>query len=49
MLAHWRNSSRVDMSLHSDIIPILSYSMLLPLNTECLVEKQQIPISNSLV
>ena len=48
MLAHWSNSPRVDISLHSYIIPILSYSVLLLLNTACLVEKQQISILKSL-
>ena len=46
MLAHWNNSSRVDMSLHSDTLFWLRTNQYFPflLNVACLAEKQQIPI-----
>ena len=47
VLAHWNNSSRIDMSLHSDTLFWFRAYQSLPLllNAACLVEKQQIPIS----
>ena len=46
VLAHWDNSSRIDMSPHSDILSWFwaNQSLLLLLNAACLTEKQQIPI-----
>ena len=46
VLAHWNNSPRVDMSLHSDTLFWFwaNQSLLFLLNAACLVEKQQIPI-----
>jgi len=46
MLAHWNNSLRVDMSLHSDTLSWFraKRSLLFLLNALCLVEKQQILI-----
>ena len=51
VLAHWNNSLRVDMSLHSDTLfwSRVNQSLLLLLNAEYLAEKQQIPILLSLV
>ena len=50
MLAHWNNSPRKDMSLHSDTVfcSRSKQSLLLLLHTACLGEKQQIPILQSL-
>jgi hypothetical protein len=46
VLAHWNNSPRVDMSLHSDTLFWFraNQSLLFLLNAACLAEKQQIPI-----
>jgi hypothetical protein len=46
LLAHWNNSLRVDMSLHSDTLFWFRViqSLLFLLNAACLVEKQQILI-----
>jgi hypothetical protein len=46
-LAHWNNSPRLDMSLHSDIsFWFIAYqSLLFLLNIACLEEKQHIAIS----
>ena len=46
VLAHWKNSVRVDMLLHSDTLywDCVNQSLLLVLNTACLAEKQQIQI-----
>jgi hypothetical protein len=46
VLAHWKNSSRVDMSLHSDTLSWFhaNQSLLLLLNVLWLAEKQQISI-----
>jgi hypothetical protein len=46
VLAHWNNSPRVDMSLHSDILFWFraNQSLLFLLNAAWLAEKQQIPI-----
>ena len=46
VLAHWCNSPRVDMSLHSDKLFWFwaNQSLLFLLNASCLAEKQQIPI-----
>jgi len=43
VLAHWNNSTRVDMSLHSDTVSWFraNQSLLLLLNAACLAEKQQ--------
>jgi hypothetical protein len=51
VLAHWNNSPRVDMSLHSDTLVWFraNQSLLFLLNAACLAEKQQIPILMSLV
>jgi hypothetical protein len=51
VLAHWNNSPRVDMSLHSDTLFWFraNQSLLFLLNAACLAEKQQIPILKSLV
>ena len=51
VLAHWNNSPRVDMMLHSDTLFWFraNQSLLLPLNAACLAEKQQISILKSLV
>ena len=50
VLAHWNNSPRIDMSLHSDILFWFraNQSLLLLLNATCLAEKQLIPILYSL-
>jgi hypothetical protein len=51
VLAHWNNSPRVNMSLHSDTLfwfRANQYVLFLR-NAMCLAEKQQIPISYSLV
>jgi hypothetical protein len=46
VLAHWNNSPRVDLSLHSDtLFWFRDQSLLVLLNAACLAEKQQIPIS----
>jgi hypothetical protein len=47
VLAHWNNSPRVDMPLHSDTLFWFrtNQSLLFLLNAACLAEKQQIPIS----
>jgi hypothetical protein len=47
VLAHWNNSSQVQMSLHFDTLAWFQTNQYLPLliNAACLVEKQQIPIS----
>jgi len=44
VLAHWDNSPRVDMSLHSDTLShfLANQSLLFLLNTACLAEKQEI-------
>ena len=46
VLAHWNNSQRKDMSLHSDTSFWFraNQSLLFLLNAVCLAEKQQIPI-----
>jgi hypothetical protein len=46
VLAHWNNSPRVDMSLHSDTLFWFrpNHSLIFLLNAACLAEKQQIPI-----
>ena len=46
VLAHWNNSLRADMSLHSDTLFWFraNQSLLFLLNVVCLAEKQQIPI-----
>ena len=46
MVAHWNNSRRVDMSLHSDTLFWFraNQSLLFLLNAACLGKKQQIPI-----
>ena len=51
VLAHWNNSPRVDMSLHSDTSFWfrVNKSLLFLINDACLAEKQQIPILWSLV
>jgi hypothetical protein len=51
VLAHWNNSSRVDMALHSDTLSWFraNQSLLFLLNAACWAEKQQIPILYSLV
>ena len=51
VLAHWNNSPRVDMSLHSDALSWfrVNQSLIFLLNTACLADYQQIPISLSLV
>jgi hypothetical protein len=43
VLAHWNNSTRVDMSLHSDTVSWFraKESLLFLLNAACLAEKQQ--------
>jgi hypothetical protein len=45
-LAHWNNSPRVEMSLHSDTLFWFraNQSLLFLRNAACLAEKQQIPI-----
>ena len=40
VLAHWNNSPRIDMSLHSNTLLFLLFFR----NAACLAEKQQIPI-----
>ena len=44
VLAHWNNSPRIDMSLHSDTLFWFrsNQSVLFLLNAACLAEKQQI-------
>ena len=44
-IAHWKNSPRVDMSLHSDTLSWFraKQSLLLLLNVAWIAEKQQIP------
>ena len=51
VLAHWNNSPRIDMSLHSDTLFWFRaiQSLLLLLNDACLAETQHIPILYSLV
>ena len=51
VLAHWNNSLQVDMSPHTDTLFWFqaNQSLLFLLNAVCLEEKQQIPISKSLV
>ena len=45
VLAHWNNSPRIDMSLHSDTLSwFQAYQCFLVLNDVCLAEKHQIPI-----
>ena len=46
VLAHWNNSPRVDMSLHSNTLFWFraNQSLLFLLNAACLAEKQQISI-----
>jgi hypothetical protein len=46
VLAHWNNSPRVDMSLHSDTLFWFraNQSLLFLLYAACLAEKPQIPI-----
>ena len=46
VLAHWNNSPRVEMSLHSDTLFWFraNQSLLFLRNGECLAEKQQIPM-----
>ena len=51
VLVHWSNSPQADISHNLDTLYRLQadQSLLLLLNTACLVEKQQIPILKSLV
>jgi hypothetical protein len=51
VLAHWHNRPLIDMLPHSDTLSWFwtNQSLLFLLNAECLVEMQQIPISQSLV
>jgi hypothetical protein len=51
VLAHWNNSSQIDMSSHSDTLSWFIADQSLPflLNAACLAEKQQIPILYYLV
>jgi hypothetical protein len=44
--AHWNNSPRVDMSLHSDTLSLFraNQSLLILLTAACLVEEQLTPI-----
>ena len=51
VLAHWNNSPRVNMSLHSDTLFWFRaiQSLFFLVNALCLAEKQQIPIVLSLV
>jgi hypothetical protein len=46
LLAHWNNSSVVDMSLHSDTLSWFraNQSLFFLLNDVCLAEKQHIPM-----
>ena len=46
VIAHWNNSSWIDMSPHSDTLSWFraNTSLLFLLNVACLAEKQQIPI-----
>ena len=46
VLAHWNNSTLIDMSLHADTLSSFraNQSLLFLHNAECLAEKQQIPI-----
>jgi hypothetical protein len=46
LLAHWNNSLRIDMSLHSDTLFwfLDNQPLLFLLNAACLAEKQLIPI-----
>ena len=50
-LAHWNNSLRIDMSLHSDTLFWFRANQFLLFlrNSACLAEEQQIPILLSLV
>ena len=48
-LAHWNNSLRVHMSLHSDTLFWFRANQSLLLNAACLLENQQIQILPSLV
>ena len=45
VLAHWNNSPRIDMSLHSDTLSWFrsNQSLLFLLNAACLAERKQIP------
>ena len=47
MIAHWKNSSRVDMSLHSDALSWFRarQSFLLQFDDACLAEKLHLRIS----
>jgi hypothetical protein len=51
VLAHWNNSPRLDMSLHSDTLFRVrtNQSLLFLLNAAWLAQKQQIQILKSLV
>jgi hypothetical protein len=51
VLAHWNNSPRVDMLLHSDTLVWFraNQSLLFLINAACLAEKRQIPNLMSLV
>ena len=51
VLAHWNNSPRVDMSIHSETLFWFraNQSFLFLLNAACLAEKQHIPILYSMV
>jgi hypothetical protein len=51
VLAHWKNSPRVDMSLHSDTLFWFRANQSLPflVNDAYLAEKQHMPILESLV
>jgi hypothetical protein len=51
VLAHWKNSPRVDISLHSDTLFWFRANQSLPflVNDAYLAEKQQMPILESLV
>jgi hypothetical protein len=51
MLVHWNKSPQIDVSAHADTLYLCraNQSLLFLLNATCLVEKQQIPILQSLV
>jgi hypothetical protein len=51
VLAHWNNSPRIEISPHSDTLSWFraNQSLIFLLNATCLSEKQQIPMSKSLI
>jgi hypothetical protein len=49
VLAHWNNSTRIGMSLHSDILSWFRANKSVLINTACLAGRQQIQIVPSLV